>query len=379
MTEWNRSTLGNECTIILGQSPPSSEYNYEKKGLPFYQGNKDFGKITPTPTVWTDYDGKKAIENDVLISVRAPVGALNIATEDCIIGRGLTAVRYDNHKYVYYYLEHKKENLRSKSTGSTFSAITKKVLTDFEFIFPNSSKKQQQIVDEIEKQLTRLDAAVKELRAVKEKLELYRKSVLKAAFDTDCEYKTIGELFGTTSGGTPRRGTKEYYQGSISWLKSGELEDNLFIHESEEKITHKAVQESSAKIFPPKTVLIAMYGATTGKLGLLRKESSTNQAICAILPNQNFLPEFIFYYLLNKRQDLVRQGKGGAQPNINQGIIKSTLFPVVSLDIQKSILSQIEVNFSIINNIEETLESSLIKAEKLRKSILKSAFEGKLI
>lgn len=135
--------------------------------------------------------------------------------------------------------------------------------------------------------------------------------------------KRIEEIAKTTSGGTPSRTNKEYYNGDILWVKSGELDDN-YIVDTEEKITQNAVKNSSAKLFPKETILMAMYGATVGKTAILKKEATTNQAVCGILPNEdNFNNEFLRFQLIFKREDFLKQRYGGAQPNISQTIIKT--------------------------------------------------------
>ncbi|EDX72675.1 Type I restriction modification DNA specificity domain protein [Coleofasciculus chthonoplastes PCC 7420] len=167
------------------------------------------------------------------------------------------------------------------------------------------------------------------------------------------QWKKLSELANTTSGGTPRRNHLEYFQGNINWFKSGELKD-AEIFDSEEKITVEAIKESNAKIFPKGTLLIAMYGATVGKLGLLGVEAATNQAICAIFPKKQFgLPLlnnwFLFYYFKYIRHQLINRSFGAAQPNISQTLIKETYIPIpfpkdiiLSLDVQNRIVSRIE-------------------------------------
>ena len=124
------------CNINMGQSPDSSLYTEEQIGMPFYQGNADFGEIHPKARMWCTKPTKIAKSGDILISVRAPIGALNIANEDCCIGRGLAAITADSKKcskkYLWYALESKKDELISKGTGSTFKAISKNVLFDTE-------------------------------------------------------------------------------------------------------------------------------------------------------------------------------------------------------------------------------------------------------
>ena len=141
------------CTLIMGQSPDSSSYNTNCEGLPFYQGNSDFGEWHPIPRVWCSEPKKIAQENDILISVRAPIGDLNIANEKCCIGRGLAAIRIINSDnvdltYLYHFFESKKTYLQEKGTGSTFKAINKDSLINFVIPLP-SIKEQKSISQEL--------------------------------------------------------------------------------------------------------------------------------------------------------------------------------------------------------------------------------------
>ena len=139
-------TLKDIATITMGQSPDSSSYNEEKNGIPFYQGNADFGELYPTARVWCNNPKKIAKEGDILISVRAPIGALNYATEECCIGRGLAAITVENdseRNYVFHFLKAQNKELNNKGTGSTFKAISKSVLEEIQI--PVISKEQQEI------------------------------------------------------------------------------------------------------------------------------------------------------------------------------------------------------------------------------------------
>ena len=190
----------------------------------------------------------------------------------------------------------------------------------------------------------------------------------------ECELK---DVFDTSSGGTPKRGNPAYYGGNIPWLKSGEL-NNGIISEAEEFITEEGLKNSSAKLFPRGSLLIALYGATVGKLGILDFDSATNQAICCIYQNSNYNRDFLFYYLLYKKEYLVNQGKGGAQPNISQEIIKALKIPVPPLNEQKRIVEKIEEEFGKIDEGVEKLKLAQEQIRQYRQSVLKSAFDGKL-
>jgi len=155
-------------------------------------------------------------------------------------------------------------------------------------------------------------------------------------------WKPLGEVCKTGSGGTPLSSRKEYYEGgSIPWLLSGEVAQGN-VHEAKNFITKAGLENSAAKLFPQDTVLVAMYGATAGQVGILRFEAATNQAVCGILPNDKFIPEFLFFFLLAKKGELVAQATGNAQPNISQIKIKNTEVPIPPLSEQQRIVGLLD-------------------------------------
>lgn len=189
--------------------------------------------------------------------------------------------------------------------------------------------------------------------------------------------KTLGEIAQTTSGGTPSRKKLDYWNGNIKWLKSGELNDN-YINEVEETITQSGLENSSAKIFSKGTLLIALYGATIGKLGILNLETSTNQAVCAIMPNKELETKYLFYFLFSIRNKMIKDAFGGAQSNISQTYLKQIKIPLPPLEIQKQIVKLLEKHLQRADKTGEFIESALNKAKQLKQSLLKSAFLGKL-
>ncbi|WP_017653502.1 restriction endonuclease subunit S [Fortiea contorta] len=191
------------------------------------------------------------------------------------------------------------------------------------------------------------------------------------------EIKTIGEVCKTGAGGTPLKSKKEYYEGGhIPWLLSGEVAQGE-IFKSENFITPVGLENSSAKIFPVNTVLVAMYGATAGQVGILRFEAATNQAVCGILPNERFVPEFIYYVLLSKRAELISKAVGNAQPNISQIKIKNTKIPIPTLSEQKRIVAILDEAFEGIDRAIANTEKNLANSRELFESYLNAIFTQK--
>ncbi len=204
---WQAVTLAEICEVIQGQSPPGETYNDRGEGLPFFQGKAEFGPISPTVVKWCSVPTKIAEPNDVLISIRAPVGPTNLCPVRACIGRGLAAIRPLGgvpSRYVLYALRSSEPGLVSKATGSTFAAISG---TDLRLHpLPLAPlPEQHRIVAEIEKQFTRLDAAVAALKRIQANLKRYRASVLKAA----CEGRLV-----PTEAELARREGRDYETGA---------------------------------------------------------------------------------------------------------------------------------------------------------------------
>jgi len=193
----------------------------------------------------------------------------------------------------------------------------------------------------------------------------------------DWEIEELGKLFHTTSGGTPSRKNNSYYGGDIPWVKSGELDKGI-IYDTEEKITEEAVKNSSAKLFPEGTILIALYGATIGKIAFLGVEATTNQAICGIFKNENIDIKFLYNFLLFRKPKLISQGTGGAQPNISQTILKKLELPFPSIPEQRAIVHKIENLFASLDKGIADLKKAQEQLKVYRQAVLKKAFEGEL-
>ena len=166
---------------------------------------------------------------------------------------------------------------------------------------------------------------------------------------------TALEHIGTwQSGGTPSRSNKSYYGGYIPWLKTGDLNDSL-ITDIPENITEEGLKNSSAKLNPAGSILIAMYGATIGKLGILTFPATTNQACCACNVFNEINKEYLFYFLLSYRSEFIKMGGGGAQANISKEKIINTYIPLPPIKEQKRIVDAIHAAFAKLDAIMESL------------------------
>ena len=299
----------------------------------------------------------------VIMSFKLTVGKTAIAAKDLYTNEAIMAFNlrcgYDiDASFLYYYLM----NYRWEGSNKAVMGITlnKATISKHKIAIPPKST-QQTIVSELDK-LNEL------IRIKKEQLKDYdalAQSIFYEMFGDPVEegwdVKELGDICKTSSGGTPSKAHTEYYNGEIMWLRSGEVSQGD-IYNTEQTITLLGLENSSAKIFPVNTVVIAMYGATVGQVGILRKEMSTNQAICGIFPNGDLTPEYLYYFLISKKAEFLKSAIGGAQANISQQIIRKTLIPLPPLSLQSSFtckIRQIKLQKAAVQSTITDLETLL--------------------
>jgi type I restriction enzyme S subunit len=380
---WEWVQLRDVCIIIAGQSPKSDTYNTEKIGLPFYQGKMDFGIEFPTPRIWCSAPIKIAINDDILLSVRAPVGPTNRANENCCIGRGLCAIRANSDidkSYLKAYFRMFESDIAKMGRGSIFQAITTEDVKDLTIPLPPLDE-QRRIAAIIDKELVSVEKLKKAAAEQQEAAEALAEAYLREVFEFDelpegWEWKRLGDVCETTSGGTPLSSNKAFYEnGTIPWLVSGEVNQGI-ITKSQKFITRLGLQNSSAKMIPENSVLIAMYGATAGQVALLKPEAATNQAICAILPNKNIDSVYLFYVMKYQKNELVKKSTGGAQPNISQTLIQDLTIPLPPLPEQRRIADIIGKKLASVEKLKTHLAEQAETINALSAAILRKAFTG---
>lgn len=194
---------------------------------------------------------------------------------------------------------------------------------------------------------------------------------------TNWKWISLGHVGIWGAGATPSRNVKEYYGGSIPWLKTGDLNDGV-IESVPEYITEIALKETSVKLNSIGAVLIAMYGATIGKLGILGIESTTNQACCACNVYKGIYNKYLFYYLMSQRDNLKNMGSGGAQSNISKEKIMGYSFPLAPYKEQVCIVEKIDEIFKVLDTIEELQTKYASNLEVLKAKIIEAGIQGKL-
>lgn len=314
---------------------------------------------------------------DILITTEAPLGEVaQLKTDEkialaqrVILLRGKRDVIDQNYFFFSLQSPFVQAELASKATGTTVSGIKQSELRQVKIpCFPLLTQRRIAAIlsayDELIENNSRRIKILEEMARM-----IYQEWFVKFRFPGHKQAKFVesplgmipagwevvplGELYETGSGGTPSRKNNEFYNGDINWVKTGELKDS-FIFDTEEKITGIGLKSSSAKVYPEKTVLIAMYGATIGQLGILTQPSTTNQACCSLVPKtQEYNYIFAYLTLLERRKELVQLSMGAAQQNINQIVIKnfSCLKPPKKL--VQEFLEIINFHFELIKKLRK--------------------------
>ena len=379
------------CTIIAGQSPESKYYNSNGDGLPFFQGKADFGELYPSIRVYCSQPTKIAEKDDILLSVRAPVGPTNLAPCKVCIGRGLTAIRPSEvllTRYVLLFFRYFEAQLASKGTGTTFKAITQNVVNNLEILIPPLPE-QERIVARIEELFSQLDAGVETLKKTKAQLAVYRQAVLKEAFDSieDQYYQTLN----TAILGSPQNGLykpkSDYSDNGTPILRIDGFYDGFIVKDYYYKRVNLTVDEITRYSLEIGDLIVNRVNSMPylGKCALVRFLGETtvfeSNMMRIKLDNEKVNGDFLTYYLSSStgRKELTKSAKQAVnQASINQTDVGNAIVPMPPVEIQKRLLTYIESRLSVCDSIEQTVDIALQQAEAMRQSILKDAFEGKL-
>jgi len=381
---WEVKKLGEVCTVIAGQSPEGKYYNTEQIGLPFYQGKKEFtAKYLGNPTKWTSKITKEAIESDILMSVRAPVGPVNFSTQKICIGRGLAAIRVNrtiNKEYLYnFFVKH--ENEITGNAGAVFNSINKSQIEAIEVPIPPLPE-QKRIVAILDKAFTVIDKAKanteKNLANAKELFESYLNGIFENP-GKDWEEKRIHEVCELKSGATISP-SLERNEGDVLYTKVGDmnLPENLvemntssrFVNSNEIKI--KQIIPEGAIIFPKRGGAIA-----TNKKRKIVKPTIVDLNTMAIIPSKKIDKDYFFHWF--QLFDLNDISNGANVPQINNYSFDEVYIPYpVSLKEQQAIVQKLDALSEETRKLETIYSKKIGNLEELKKSVLQKAFKGEL-
>jgi type I restriction enzyme, S subunit len=248
------------------------------------------------------------------------------------------------------------------SDGTMSKRLSPKILLEYEFNLPDKNEQEK---------LAELLWAGNETKEAYKKLLLLTDNLVKSQFremfdSSDYPETTIGDEFITTSGGTPSSKRREYYEGgTIPWMTSSEVNQGI-IYQINSCITEEGLNNSSAKMVPSNSVAIAMYGATAGKVGLLKIATTTNQAVCSILPNKEFNSYYVYYSAKMKEDWMIENTAGAAQPNISQRIIKNMVIKKPPIEIQNQFAAFVQQ----ADKSKYELQQTIVSLENTVKSLL---------
>ena len=287
-----------------------------------------------------------------------------------------------NSKFGAYYFQspYYRQFIREKSSGININNLRFSDFQTLETPIPPLPE-QERIVNRIEELLSDLDAGV----ACEGRL---MPSGHGAAVPVPGElpdgwrWAKVEELAKVGTGATPLRSEAKYWNGGkIPWVTSGALNE-LAVHEAYEFITELAVKETNAKVFPAGSLLVAMYGEgkTRGKVSELMIDAATNQACAALIFSGEMLEHkpYVKLFFEKNYEDIRLLSSGGVQPNLNLSIIKNTRIPLPPLEEQRRFVAEVERRLSVVGEVESAVEVGLVRAGRLRQSVLRSAFEGRL-
>ena len=392
------------CTdIIMGQSPDSNLIKEDNGIYPFMQGNAEFTNLYPKPSLYCDFPNKVSRVGDILMSVRAPVGELNISDREYGIGRGLCSIRpaYFNTKYFWYFMLKSKGDFSVFSNGSTFEAITTENLLNFPCVVPGIQE-QQAIADFLDKECAQIDSVAADLEKQIALLQQYKKSLItetvtkgldKSVPMKDSGVEWIGEipehweisrvrhLASLCSGATPSKDVLSYWEGNIPWVSSQEVKSDI-IKDTSLHISEEAINSCSTQLMPAGTLVMVVRSGIlqhTIPVALLGVPATINQDIKAFQFNHLMLPAYFKYYIQGENDALLSviiKDKTTVESVDNQ-LLLSLKIMVPPIEEQKAIVAFLNYKCGYIDKILNDKQEQLNLLMQHKKSLIYEYVTGK--
>ena len=383
---WSNVALGDVCKVIAGQSPEGKYYNNDGVGLPFYQGKKDFGKVyINPPTVWTADITKEAIKDDILMSVRAPVGPVNISRENICIGRGLAAIRASDKvatSYLFNFLLSIEKDLVG-SSGAVFNSISKGQIENLKIPLPPLPI-QKKIVAKLDAIFIEIEKATAAAEANSKNAEALFQSHLKQTFEGDTDWKksTIGEVLSVIKNGINCEQNKIPIGNKITRIETIAKKRFDFERVGYANLAESEKQRSRLLVGD---ILFSHINSPihVGKTAIYEAEEEIYHGINLLLmrTNKDVNPYF-FNHFLNHVFSIgyweKNCKKSVNQASVNQKDISKVVFNYPQLIIQEKIVSKLDAVSAELTISAKSYAAKVAELAKLKQAILKQAFNGDL-
>ena len=380
MEEWKEYKI-EDVTTVLGDGLHGTPLYDDNGNVYFINGNnlengrivikKDTKKVSESEA--KNYT-KPLSDRTILVSINGTIG--NVAKyngEKCILGKSACYFNVNPNvdlDFIYYVVANKQfcNTITQLATGTTIKNVSLKTMRGYSFMMPSYDEQIK-----ISSILRSLDEKIELNRRINDNLEQQIQVIFNHYFTNEPYDCLLGDVVKTTSGGTPSRKIEDiYYNGSIPWVKSKEL-NGTFLFDTEEHITELGVNNSSAKLLPKNSVLIAMYGATVGEYAIISKTMCCNQAVCALIPNDKIPYSYLLMIAKNRKYELINMAVGSAQQNISQVLVKN--LPISSN--YEIIANFNNATMSIFKEIKNN-SSEIVKLMSIRDLLLPKLMSGEL-
>ena len=398
---WEIKKIKYISNITMGQSPKSEECSLDETGLPFLQGNAEFTSLHPIPKIYCNTANKFSKVNDILLSVRAPVGAMNISDRVYGIGRGLCAITANKVqvRYLWYSMNVSLEELFIKSKGSTFEAVTVTDVNNLLSILPPKNE-QIAIANFLDQKTAEIDGLIADKEKLIELLQEKRQAIITEAVtkglnpnvkmkDSGIEWigeipehweiKPLKRIFKIVNGGTPSSSEESYWNGDITWITPNDLSNltEIYIKDSERKITKDGLHNCSAKIVPKGSIVISTR-APIGYVAIAGVDLCTNQGCKSLVAINKVNPKYFYYWISSISFYLNVLGQGTTFMELSNNNLSMVELLIPLLSEQEKIASFLDQKTAEIDDLIFDINTQIQKLKEYRQSLISEAVTGKI-